>query len=836
MLRRRVCWYIARFQTHCGGTTNAVEGTLRPAGLASELLANTQTKLREQRRLLQTQRSSAEKDEDGLGDGPQGRMARGQVQQLGISLETGELAPLADGAAIARSGSSSVLTAVVCEQPPQPLWKARVYDNFLEVNYQERFSAGGRIPRTALRREMGPTFKEMGVAQLVQSALEPMFEPGFASRCQVHSILVSSEDAGDSEVLAINAAAAALSNSDIPWAGPIAAVRVARLQGKEGSSLLVNPSTKQLQQADMSILYAGTAERCTLFELQGRRASLEEVQVAMQAARAALTDLLLQQQSLADSSREHKRSIPSLRADPAALFNASRFGRPAVDAIMTDSSLSHADRSSALRQAREDLEAKLRAMGMFRLEHMRVPGSGCASPKDIDSSWEQIQAAALRFLVLSGHARPDGRGFKDARQPSSRVAFLNAVHGSALLNLGSTQVMSVATVGNDQDGLITDTVHGPENKRFLAHFTCPSFALNEMKARSGDAKRAEVAGSRILEAALSGVVPRDKHFPFTVRLTADVLALDGSAASAAVTSGSLALINAGVPITAPVAGVSIGLVCEEGIGEEGNEAEGWEVLVDAGGLEEDLGAMQLTAAGTREGFTLLQLNAFMPGGIPVHILEAGVAAASRALPGQLDYLESVIKQDMVQRAHFSEIEVGKDNIKRVIGTQGSNVKALEADTGAKVVVRDEGIVNLYAPTKDKYTAAETLLETFTGADVKEGVKYKVRVVRLMDYGAFVELPNGFQALLHISELAHHKVRSVEDELEEGEELQVLCQGRDSRGHVKVSRKALLPLPPGSGAPPASSSRPAPAGRRDWLGAGRPESGDPRPPQQRSYVK
>ncbi|CAK0784195.1 hypothetical protein CVIRNUC_007399 [Coccomyxa viridis] len=705
----------------------------------------------------------------------------------GTALDTKRLAPLADGSATASSGGTTVLATIVAEQLQQPLWKMRIHRPFLEVDYQERFSATGRIPHNAQRRELAPSSREVGIAQSVQAALEPLFAKGFAARCQVSGTLISSNGESDPEPLAINAASAAISASSIPWQGPLGAVRVAKLGSGEW---VFNPSVRQQKGAALSLLYAGTRDACTRLELQGRNAAAEDVASALDQAAERVAALLEQQQRQGAASPPAKRDMPSILPDPAALHNITRYGRELVESIYQDTSLSHAERTAALQRGRGALEATLRAKGMFRLEHMRVPNSGTASPRDIDLGWEQLQAAALQTLVLERNARPDGRGLSDLRELRCEVGCLPVVHGSALVSPGSSQVLSVATVGNDQDSLNIETALGQEMSSFIAHFSCPAFAINEMKARHGEVKRIEVEGGRLLQMALSSVVPRGRKFPFAVRLTTDVLADDGSAAMTAVSSASLALTNAGVQLSAPVAGVTVGLIVREG---EGKVSE-WELVTDPGSLEEGLGHMQLHAAGTTHGLTALQLACNGSGGVPLDIVRAAVAKAAQGLPAQLKALEAAMHQATQTGPVCGSLEVGKDNLRRIIGPQGSVIRGLEADSASRLSIDDTGLVHIYSPGQDNYQTAVSLIEGITGAAIKEGSVYKVRVVKLMDYGAFVELPNGFQALLHISELEHERVKSVEDVLAEGDELDVMCLGRDSRGHVKVSRRALLGRP------------------------------------------
>lgn len=749
---------------------------------------------------------------DALGSLQLGESLRRSAEFCGQQwqFEAGRVARLADGSCLLRVGHTTLLATAVSgrelHRRRDPL--ALQFD----VEYREKTFAVGRIPSGYNKREGAPKEHEILAGRRVDRALRPLFPKGYAYDTQVSTSVLSADCTLDLDVAAINAASAALMCSDIPWEGPVAAVRVvmdatgklhvnAPQEGGEAIRVKAGPRLR--------LMVAATQDRVVMVEAEGAQVPEAEFARALQLGAREARALLPPQLELAAACGRSKRAALLLGADPAAAKLVEKLALGRVEDILRNADLDKTSRARALLAAKQEVLQTLRDTGSFRFEQARVAGSGCVSPSDLDHAFTALIMRTLRVLAVQEGLRPDGRGLIDLRDIHCEVDTIPVVHGSALFSRGETQSLCTATVGGKGDEQRTESLmEGEGAKRLAVHYAFPAFSINETYVNG---QRREAGHSSLVERAMLPVLPSAAEFPFPLRLNADTLASNGSSSLAAVCGGSLALADAGVPLRSLVAGVSVGLMtehCWDGTAREvGGQAAAapsggtgevrewgrYELLTDLMGLEDSLGDMDFKVAGSRAGITACQLDVKVLGGVPESVLVEGLERARVARLAILDIMQSVMSRERsVHSPYYGVVKVNRDSVGRVIGAGGANIKEVSETTGARCdVSSDSGEVRVYAPSKQQFEAAKTRVLELAGENIQEGQRYPVRVVRLADFGAFVEFESGVRTLLHISELSQQRVRSVEDVVSLGDTFEVLCLGRDARGHIKISRKALL---------------------------------------------
>jgi polyribonucleotide nucleotidyltransferase len=707
-----------------------------------------------------------------------------RVGELTFGLETGRLARLADAAVVCTAGATSVLVTLVCDT-------AVVADRDfmpLQVDYRERTGAGGRIPSTFTRREGAPKDREILVGRVVDRALRPLFPPGFFFETQLVATVLAADGAMDPDVLAINAASAALAASDVPWAGPVGAVRLARLGGRT----VLHPRPEEVEAAELVILYAGTEERALMVEASATGGGVSEAEfaAALREAHAAAAALVPAQRRLAERHRRAptKRAPPPPVASPALCDAVRAAGAAPLAAVYArGSELNKATRAAAMNAVKHSL----RAPGV--LGDLPSP-----SPAALDAAFDALSGELLRALALEAGRRIDGRRLDELRAIGAEAGVLPHVHGSSLFERGDTQALATVTVGGLDDAQRLDALVGPPSKRLMLHYSFPPFSVNEV-GKVGSLSRREIGHGALAEKALAGSLPNAVDFPFAVRINAETLGSNGSSSMAAVCAGSMALMDAGVPMPRHVAGISIGLVMEED--PASGAVRRHVLLTDIQGIEDHLGDMDWKIAGTRDGITAVQLDV-KPAGVPLEILIEALAPARAARGKVLDALAAAIgaapaeARDSAPRA--GTISVEKDQLGRLIGPGGATVRDLERRTGAKLTVQDTGVVAIFARDRAAYDAAAAAIEALVGSGAKVGVSVRAKVVLLRDFGAILELPSGEQGLLHISEVSHARTDRIEHAVELEQELQVMVIGKDTRGNLKLSLKALIEPPASAG--------------------------------------
>jgi polyribonucleotide nucleotidyltransferase len=677
-----------------------------------------------------------------------------------LRLETGKLAKQASGSCLARYADTMVHCAVVFarEQKPDldfvPLF----------VDYREKTYAAGRIPGGFFKREGRPSEKETVSARLVDRPLRPLIDKNIRSEITITNEVLSSDQENDSDVLAIIAASFAVSVSDIPFPGPIGAVRVGKVDGQ----LVLNPTYEQLGASTMDLVFVGTRDAIVMTEGEAREIGEEEFLEAYEFAAPAIQQVVaLQEQLLAKLSVE-KRVIPP-RPVPEGLAAAvsARFG----DAVR--SAMEHPAKEERARRRREVMEEAIQAMAETHPDSARA----------IAGVFEEIETQHLRRVVLDENRRVDGRAFDVIRPILCEVGILPRAHGSALFSRGETQALVVATLGTSMDEQRIEELVGQTWKTFILHYNFPGYSVGEAKPNRGPSRR-DIGHGNLAERALSAVVPSNESFPYTLRIVSEILESNGSSSMASVCGGSLALMDAGVPIKSPVAGIALGMV---------SDGSRYRILTDIQGVEDHLGEMDLKVAGTRDGITAIQMD------LKVHGLgrQALAEGMTRAREARLHILEEMEKTLAAPRPAISKyapritiLQVPPDRIREIIGPGGKMIKKITDETGAVIDIQDSGEVKVACVDAAMAARAVEMIRAIS-EDPEVGAIYQGRVVRITNFGAFVEILPGKDGLVHISELEHHRVNRVEDVVHEGDMVKVKVIGVDEEGKVRLSRKQAL---------------------------------------------
>ena len=725
-----------------------------------------------------------------------------------LSIETGRMAKQADGAVIIRFGDTVVLATACGQKEPRP----GVDFLPLTVDYRENNYAAGKIPGGFFKREGRPNEKEVLTSRMIDRPLRPLFPDGYRCETQVIGMLLSADLENDADTLAITGASTALYISDIPFDSPIAAVRVGFWDGAP----VVNPTTAETRgKSRLNLLVAGTEDAIVMVESGAQELSEADMVAALSAGHAVIKQLVGLQKQLRAAVGKPKRTFAKPEIDPALVGEVeSALAQPYLDALRTPGKLESYARVKAIKDAYaasipEDQAAKKTAL-----------------PAIVDGLREKI----LRHEILNNNRRLDGRRFDEIRNITSEVSVLPRTHGSALFTRGETQALVTVTLGTSEDAQIIDTVQEPESKkRFMLHYNFPPFSVGEVKFLRGPGRR-EIGHGALAERALREMLPNEEEFPYTVRIVSDILESNGSSSMASICGGTLALLDAGVPLKSPVAGVAMGLV---------KEGERYAVLTDIAGEEDHYGDMDFKVAGTREGITALQMDIKI-GGITPEIM---ARALEQARVGRLHILDKMAEALSAPRAAISAyapriltIRIPVDKIRDVIGPGGKMIRSIVERTGCKIDIEDDGRVSIASVDEAAARKAIAIIEELT-ATPEINKTYLGKVVRITDFGAFVEILPGTDGLLHVSEVALHRVNDVRDEVKEGDQILVKVLSIDPSGKIRLSRRALLAeaqgitLEPSEPRPPSSDRPRRDGGDRDrGRGGDRDRGRDRRPPR------
>ncbi|MHA7877394.1 MAG: polyribonucleotide nucleotidyltransferase [Bacteroidota bacterium] len=696
-----------------------------------------------------------------------------------ITIETGKLAKQADGAVVVRMGNTMLLATVVAQKEPKegadflPLY----------VDYQEKFAAAGKIPGSFLRREGRLGDHEVLISRLVDRAIRPLFPKGYTAETQVNIALISADEDVLPDALAALAASAALMVSPIPFAGPISEVRVARI----GGQLCINPTPKDLEMADIDLIVGATAENILMVEGEMREVQEEEMVAAIQFAHEAIKAHCKVQESLAHALGV---SSPISEAENPQEAPEDEWRARVFEALYDQVYAVNRQGINNKQQRKEALQAIAHAY----LQHL--PEGQEIDPLLFSNIFREIEKKAVRSLVLEEGIRLDGRKLDEIRPIWSEVDYLPAAHGSAIFTRGETQSLTTVTLGSKLDEQLIDRVMTSGYSKFMLHYNFPGFSTGEVKPNRGPARR-EIGHGNLAIRALKQVLPPAEENPYTLRIVSDILESNGSSSMATVCAGSLALMDAGVRIKAPVSGIAMGLVVDAATGK-------YAVLSDILGDEDHLGDMDFKVAGTQKGITACQMD-IKVAGLSYKILEAALAQ-SRA--GRLHILEemnrSIAKPREDYKSHVPRIKtmrIAKDMIGAVIGPGGKIIQEIQRESGATVLIEEEdgvGVVKFFAPDQAAIIKAEQLVNAIVAEPIV-GEVYTGKVKTVKEFGAFVEFMPGKDGLLHISEVKWERIADLGDILEAGEEIQVKLTDIDIKtGKYRLSRKALLPKPVGTG--------------------------------------
>jgi len=704
-----------------------------------------------------------------------------QIGSRTISIETGKLAKQADGAVIVRSGDTVVLVTA-CRAS-----SAREGIDFLPltVDYREYTYASGRIPGGFFKREGKPSDKETLTSRLIDRPIRPLFASGWSYETQIIALLMSADTENDSDVLAITGASAALALSGIPVEKTIAGVRVGFVDGQ----FIVNPTYEQRKTSLLDLIVAGTRDGIVMVEAGAKEVSEAQVVSALETAHAAIKQLVDGIESL--QAAVGKKKVQVHKKEISAAFHHE------VEQKV------YASLGEAMRM-RDKIENYTRVDQVLSEFLAALPDGEGLSQRKADAShiFSELKEKVLREEVLERKVRLDGRKFDEVRPIWTETGVLPRTHGSVVFTRGETQALVTCTLGTADDEQKIEHVGGEFYKRFMLHYNFPPFSVGEVKFLRGPGRR-EVGHGALAERALAAVVPGEDKFAYTIRLVSDILESNGSSSMASVCGGSMSMMDAGVPIKAPVAGIAMGLIMDEKSGR-------WAVLSDIAGAEDHYGDMDFKVAGTAQGITALQMDIKVTG-ITSEIMSK---ALDQARAGRLHILGEMAKTLAAPRGSMSDfapriitIKIPVDKIRDVIGPGGKMIRSIIERTGVKIDVEDDGRVNVASADGESAAKAIGIIQELT-ATPELNKTYMGKVQRITDFGAFVEIMAGTDGLLHVSEIANHRVKDVRDELKEGQQILVKVINIDPTGKIRLSRKVLLQ---DEAAKPAAES-PAPAGK------------------------
>ncbi len=677
-----------------------------------------------------------------------------------LSIEVGKVAKQADGAALVRYGETVVLVTAVAAK------ELKTDTDFfpLTVDYQERTFAAGKIPGGFFKREGRPSEKEILTCRLIDRSVRPLFSEGLRCETQVIATVLSADRENDPDVVAMLGASMALQVSDIPFNGPLAGVRIGRIDGRWA----INPTQSQLPESDMDIFLSGSRDAIVMVEGGAKMVPEDEILEALFTGHQAIQPLLQIQEDIRREIGKPKRQVPLAELDPAITRQIEQLALSKLQqAIEIPEKL---ERYKQIGEIKGDVVAQMLA---------EFP----QKEKDIKGAFDELKRKCFRGLIIQREHRIDGRGLKDIRPITCEVEVLPRTHGSALFTRGETQALVVTTLGTASDEQKIDALIGEHYKKFMLHYNFPPFSVGEVKFLRGPSRR-EIGHGNLAERALLPVLPPEESFPYTVRIVSEVLESNGSTSMATVCGGSLSLMDAGVPVSAPVAGIAMGLI---------KEGEHVRVLSDILGDEDHLGDMDFKVAGTPNGVTSLQMDIKISG-VNRDIMRQ---ALYQAREGRLHILGIMTETMGSHRASVSghapriiTLKVRPDKIREIIGPGGKVIRGIIEATGVKMDVEDDGTVTIASSDEAASRKAIEMVQRIA-AEAEVGKIYKGTVRKIVDFGAFVEILPGTDGLVHISQLAPERVRRVSDVLKEGDEVMVKVLEIDKQGKIRLSRKEAL---------------------------------------------
>jgi polyribonucleotide nucleotidyltransferase len=687
-----------------------------------------------------------------------------KINNTSLTIETGKVAKQADGSVVVRCGGTVVLSTAVASRT------AMEGRDFLPltVEYRERAYAGGRIPGGFFKREGRPDEKETLTCRLIDRPLRPLFPKGFRNEIQIINLVISADNENDPDILAMIGSSAAMSLSGIPFAGPVGAVRVALVDGK----LVANPTYKQVAASPLELVMAGSEDAILMVESGGKEIAEEQMLEALAFGHERCKELTRIQKDLVSRAAKPRWVFEPAGADPALQARVKELASAKVGQAL----------SVHEKQARaKALEA------IFEEIFAAVGGDETQRPK-VREAFEKVEKSEVRRLIVDKGIRVDGRSVKEVRPIWSEVEYLPRAHGSALFTRGETQALVSATLGTKDDEQKIESFEGNGYRRFMLHYNFPSFSTGEVK-RFGSAGRREIGHGALAQRAVEAVLPTREEFPYTIRVVSDILESNGSSSMATVCGASMALMDAGAPLKAPVAGIAMGLV------KEGDKVG---ILTDIMGSEDHYGDMDFKVAGTEKGITALQMDIKI-GGVSVDIMRQALAQAKEARLHVLGKMAETIKGPRAELSpnapRFLTIKIRPEKIREIIGPGGKVIRGIQEKTGAKIDVEDDGKVTVFSPSAEAAQMAIGIIQDICREAELDRI-YVGKVKSIKEFGAFVEIIPGNEGLLHISQIAESRIRSVGDVLSEGDIVAVKVIEIDGNGKMRLSRKAAHRDQPG----------------------------------------
>lgn len=692
-----------------------------------------------------------------------------QVGTNTVHIETGKLAKQADGSVTVQSGETIVLVAAVAASTAKP-----GQDFFpLTVDYRERASAAGKFPGGYFKREGRPTEKETLTCRLIDRPIRPLFPKGWNNEVQVQCILLSTDRENDPDMLSLIGASAALSVSDIPWDGPIGALRVGRVDGQ----FVANPTHSQMAESDIDLVYVGNTTDHVMFEGSANEITESDFLAALQFAHKACQPIIEAQKELASKIGKTKREVVVNVVPDDILAEAKTLaGDRMIPALLTPKKL---EREAAVKVVNDDIGAKLvEKFGDEKVTEFVL--------KDLSY---QLKKAAVRSLILNDGKRLDGRNFDAVRPVSCETGILPRAHGSAVFTRGETQTVASATLGTTEDSQNFDAYTGGKTeKQFMLHYNFPNFSVGETGRIFGPSRR-EIGHGALAERSLEPVIPL-KEFPYAIRVVSEIMESNGSSSMASVCGGSLAMMDAGVPLKRPVSGISIGICTEY---DDQKKLSRYNLLTDIIGWEDAFCDMDCKIAGTEVGITGFQLDLKLRG-LPHEQMVETIEKARVARLHILGEMAKVLTEHRKEMSKYApriiSLKINPEKIGALIGPGGKNIKRIVDESGCEVNIEDDGTVNIYSVGEEGMDIARRAIESLT-AEIEVNRVYRGKVVSVKDFGCFVEVFPGQDGLCHISELANFRVKQVDDIVKMGDEITVKCIGIDEKGRVRLSRKAAM---------------------------------------------
>ncbi|RMH55146.1 MAG: polyribonucleotide nucleotidyltransferase [Candidatus Hydrogenedentota bacterium] len=685
------------------------------------------------------------------------------IDGVKYSIETGHVAKQAHGSVLVQAGGTIVLvTAVMAKEP-----REGVDFTPLMVDYREQFYAAGKVPGGFFKRESKPDERQTLIARLIDRPIRPLIPKGFYRDIIVTALVISADGLNMPDILAMNGASAALSISEIPFAEPIGGVRVGRVGGK----WIANPTLAQIPDSDINMIIASTKDAVTMVESGSEELAEDELLEAIQFGKKMGAEFV----EMVEELRERCGKEKVVFEPPAKNEDLEKEVRELAEEKLRTAN------SNPDKLARQAAIDEVRRNVLERYESREDAAEVC---KEVAKILEEIEVEIVRSDIIKKGMRPDGRGLDDIRDISIELSVLPGAHGSALFTRGQTQSLGVTTLGTSRDKRRRDDIESEGEERFLFHYNFPPFCVGEARAIRGTGRR-EIGHGALAGRALMPVLPPEEEFPYVIRVVSDILESNGSSSMASVCSGSLSMMDAGVPIRAAVAGIAMGLITDS----EGGAA----ILTDIQGLEDHFGDMDFKVAGTRRGVTALQMDIKISG-LSIELMREALEKAKKARLKILDLMDAAIEKPRSELAEHAPrlitIKVPEEKIKDVIGPGGKTIRRIQSETGAELDMADDGTLTIAAWDNESARLAREMVEQFT-AEVEVGRIYEGKVVRLMKFGAFVEFLPGQDGLVHISQLDVVTPRNVEDVVSEGDVIKVKVVEIDSMGRVNLSRKMVL---------------------------------------------